>query len=331
MWKSTDTCSVTDKDKMPFVSGYTHSFYSREGSGDYSSGSGSTDTFMGVQWDNYSGHTGDAFGTYIYGTNAGISRGIGFPSTSFYTTAQALGERGTCGTGASSDFPRITAAGQPIGQTWFAYHFKGANNGQYSTAYPSPNRLICTFHQASNGQSIGSAGYIGDEWTIEMWFYPDSTGYATEVNKHQVLFDGRGNYSGGADNPCVLLRADGTIRCGSGNQGTSIIHSTYPIESSTNAVTFDAWHHLAVTKTAGTGANNISIFVDGTEVGGGIANSTVNEGFYDAEFSTFYLGDDYWGENGNGRRGFSGGMHSVRVSKGNRYTSNFTPPHTPLT
>ena len=83
---------------------------------------------------------------------------------------------------------------------------------------------------------------------------------------------------------------------------------------------------MAVTKTAGTGANNISIFVDGTEVGGGIANSTVNEGFYDPSFSTFYLGDDYYGENGNGRRGFSGGIHNVRVSKGNRYTSNFTPP-----
>jgi len=297
----------------------------------YSSGSSSTETFMGVQWTTNSGHMGNTYGIYDSGPNTGVQRSIGgFPSQSFYTTAQALGERGTCGSG-SSDFPRITAAGQPTYQTWFAYHFKGANNGQYATAYPSPNRLICTFSQASNGESMASVGYIGDEWTIEMWFYPDSTGYATEVNKHQVLFDGRGNYSGGADNPCVLLRADGTIRCGSGNQGTSIIHSTYPIESSTGAVSFDAWHHLAVTKTAGSGANNISIFVDGSIVGGGIANSTVNPGFYDAEFTTFYLGDDYWGENGNGRRGFNGGIHDVRISKGNRYTSNFTPPTTPLT
>ena len=296
----------------------------------YSSGSSSTETFMGVQWTTNSGHMGNTYGIYDSGPNTGVQQGVGFPSTSFYTTAQALGERGTCG-GSSGDFPRITAAGQPTYQTWYAYHFKGANNGQYSTAYPSPNRLICTFSQASNGQSLASIGHIGDEWTIEMWFYPDSTGYATEVNKHQVLFDGRGNYSGGADNPCVLLRADGTIRCGSGNQGTSIIHSTYPIESSTGAVSFDAWHHLAVTKTAGSGANNISIFVDGTIVGGGIANTTVNPGFYDASFTTFYLGDDYWGENGNGRRGFSGGIHDVRISKGNRYTSNFTPPTTPLT
>ena len=296
----------------------------------YSGGSSSTETFMGVQWITTSGHTGNTYGIYNTGTNAGVSRGVGFPSQSFYTTAQALGERGTVGSG--QDFPRITAAGQPTYQTWFAYHFKGANNGQYSTAYPSPNRLICTFSEASNGQSLASAGYIGDEWTIEMWFYPDSSpAYTQEENKHQVLFDGRSNATGGADNPVVLLRADGTIRMGSGGQGASIIHTTYPLESSTGAVSFDSWHHLAVTKTAGTGANNISIFVDGTEVGGGIANSTVNEGFYDPSFSTFYLGDDYYGENGNGRRGFSGGIHDVRISKGNRYTSNFTPPYTPLT
>ena len=300
----------------------------------YSGGGGSTstDTFMGVEFDNYSGAFGDMYGTYIYGTNAGTSQGTGFPSQSFYTTQNALGEKGTCGSGASSDFPRITAAGQPVGITWHAFHFKGANNGQYATAYPSPNRLICTFAEASNGQSLASAGYIGDEWTIEMWFYPDSSpAYTQEANKHQVLFDGRSNASGGADNPVILLRADGTIRMGSGNQGASIIHTTYPLESSTGAVSFDSWHHLAVTKTAGTGANNISIFVDGTEVGGGIANTTVNPGFYDPSFSTFYLGDDYYGENGNGRRGFSGGIHNVRVSKGNRYTSNFTPPTTPLT
>ena len=77
---------------MPFVSGYTHSFYSREGSGDYSSGSGSTDTFMGVEWDSTSSATGNIYGAYNTGTNTGTSRGVGFPSQSFYTTAQALGE-----------------------------------------------------------------------------------------------------------------------------------------------------------------------------------------------------------------------------------------------
>ena len=210
----------------------------------------------------------------------------------------------------------------------YALQFQGANNGQYDTTYPSPNRVTVTMGSdgAPNYDSLAVDGGWGDEWTIEMYIWPKDDTWALEPNKHQVLFDGRSNASGGADNPVVLLRADGTIRMGSGNQGASIIHTTYPLESSTGAVSFDSWHHLAVTKTAGTGANNISIFVDGTEVGGGIANTTVNPGFYDPSFSTFYLGDDYYGENGNGRRGFSGGIHNVRVSKGNRYTSNFTPP-----
>ena len=308
---------------LPNAHPYKYNFPIADNSG--GGGSSSPETFMGVEWDSTSGATGDIYGAFNTGTNTGTSKGIGFPSQSFYTTAQALGEKVTVGSG--GEFPRLTAAGQPVAQSYYAYHFKGANNGQYSTAYPSPNRVICTFAQASNGQYLSAAGYIGDEYTIEMWFYPDSSpAYTQEANKHQVLFDGRSNASGGADNPVVLLRADGTIRMGSGNQGTDIIHSTYPLESSTGAVSFDAWHHLAVTKTAGTGANNISIFIDGTEVGGGIANSTVNEGFYDPSFQEFYLGDDYWGENGNGRRGFSGGIHNVRVSKGNRYTSNFTPP-----
>ena len=266
---------------LPTAHPYKYSFPIADNSG--GGGSSSPETFMGVEWDSTSGATGDIYGAYNTGTNTGTSKGIGFPSQSFYTTAQALGEKVTVGSG--GEFPRITAAGQGVAQSYYAYHFKGANNGQYSTAYPSPNRVICTFAQASNGQYLSSAGYIGDEYTIEMWFYPDSSpAYTQEANKHQVLFDGRSNASGGADNPVVLLRADGTIRMGSGNQGTDIIHSTYPLESSTGAVSFDAWHHLAVTKTAGTGANNISIFIDGTEVGGGIANSTVNEGFYDPSF-----------------------------------------------
>ena len=65
VWKSTDTCSVTDKDKMPFVAGYTHSFYSRddvpyyEGNYEYSDG---TSTPAGVYFD------GSTTYGYVYGT-----------------------------------------------------------------------------------------------------------------------------------------------------------------------------------------------------------------------------------------------------------------------
>ena len=307
---------------MPFVANYTHSFYARddltyyEGNYEYSDG---TSTPAGVYFSSGGGTYGDFYGKYNY--NATVSQTTGIPGGTFYVNARPTQIN-------------LNSAGYiKRGTREYALQFQGANNGQYNTTYPSPNRVTVTMGSdgAPNYDSLAAHGSWGDEWTIEMYIWPKDDTWALEPNKHQVLFDGRSNASGGADNPCVLLRADGTIRMGSGGQGASIIHSTDPLESSVGAVSFDAWHHLAVTKTAGTGANNISIFVDGTEVGGGIANSTVNEGFYDPSFSTFYLGDDYYGENGNGRRGFSGGIHNVRVSKGNRYTSNFTPPHTPLT
>ena len=310
---------------MPFVANYTHSFYARDdlvysvGDYDYSDG---TSTPAGVYFDG-STTSGYQYGTFYgkYNYNATVSQTTGIPGGTFYVNARPTQIN-------------LNSAGYiKRGTREYAIQFQGANNGQYNTTYPSPNRGTVTMGSdgAPNYDSLAAHGSWGDEWTIEMYIWPKDDTWALEPNKHQVLFDGRSNASGGADNPCVLLRADGTIRMGSGGQGAIIIHSTDPLESSVGAVSFDAWHHLAVTKTAGTGANNISIFVDGTEVGGGIANSTVNEGFYDPSFSTFYLGDDYYGENGNGRRGFSGGIHNVRVSKGNRYTSNFTPPHTPLT
>ena len=324
MWKSTDTCSVTDKDKMPFVAGYTHSFYSRddvpyyEGNYEYSDG---TSTPAGVYFDG-STTSGYQYGTFYgkYNYNASVSQTTGIPGGTFYVNARPTQIN-------------LNSAGYiKRGTREYALQFQGANNGQYNTTYPSPNRVTVTMGSdgAPNYDSLAAHGGWGDEWTIEMWIWPKDDTWALEPNKHQVLFDGRSNASGGGDNPVILLRADGTIRMGSGGQGGSIIHSTYPLESSTGAVSFydyttsGSWQHLAVTKRAGTGANNIGIFVDGIEVGGGIANSTVNEGFNDWDTYTYYIGDDYFGENGNGRRGYTGLIQNVRTSKGNKYPTNFS-------
>lgn len=307
---------------MPFVAGYTHSFYSREGevplTYDYADG---TQTVGGVYFDGNISNANYEYGTYYgkYHYNATVSQTAGIPGQNFYI-------------GARPDQINLNSAGYiKRGTRDYALKFHGANNGQYSTTYPSPNRVTVTVGQdPSDYSTFASAGSWGDEWTIEMWLWPKDDAWALETNKHQVLFDGRQNASGGGDNPVILLRADGTIRGGSGGQGADIIDATNPIESSVGAVSFydyttsGSWQHLAVTKSAGTGANNIHIFVDGVEVGGGQANSTLNEGFNDWDTSTFYLGDDLWGENGNGRRGYTGMIQNIRVSKGNKYTSNFS-------
>ena len=309
---------------MPFVANYTHSFYARddltyyEGNYDYSDG---TSTPAGVYFDG-STTSGYQYGTFYgkYNYNATVSQTTGIPGGTFYVNARPTQIN-------------LNSAGYiKRGTREYAMQFQGANNGQYDTTYPSPNRITVTMGSdgAPNYDSLAAHGSWGDEWTIEMYIWPKDDTWALEPNKHQVLFDGRSNASGGGDNPVILLRADGTIRMGSGGQGGSIIHSTYPLESSVGAVSFydyttsGSWQHLAVTKRAGTGANNIGIFVDGIEVGGGIANSTVNEGFADWDTYTYYIGDDYFGENGNGRRGYTGMIQNVRTSKGNKYPSNFS-------
>ena len=309
---------------MPFVANYTHSFYARddltyyEGNYDYSDG---TSTPAGVYFDG-STTSGYQYGTFYgkYNYNASVSQTTGIPGGTFYVNARPTQIN-------------LNSAGYiKRGTREYALQFQGANNGQYNTTYPSPNRVTVTMGSdgAPNYDSLAAHGSWGDEWTIEMYIWPKDDTWALEPNKHQVLFDGRSNASGGGDNPVILLRADGTIRMGSGGQGGSIIHSTYPLESSVGAVSFydyttsGSWQHLAVTKRALTGANNIGIFVDGIEVGGGIANSTVNEGFHDWDTYTYYLGDDYFGENGNGRRGYTGVIQNVRTSKGNKYPTNFS-------
>ena len=309
---------------MPFVANYTHSFYARddltyyEGNYDYSDG---TSTPAGVYFDG-STTSGYQYGTFYgkYNYNATVSQTTGIPGGTFYVNARPTQIN-------------LNSAGYiKRGTREYAMQFQGANNGQYDTTYPSPNRITVTMGSdgAPNYDSLAAHGSWGDEWTIEMYIWPKDDTWALEPNKHQVLFDGRSNASGGGDNPVILLRADGTIRMGSGGQGGSIIHSTYPLESSVGAVSFydyttsGSWQHLAVTKRAGTGANNIHIFVDGIEVGGGQANSTVNEGFADWDTYTYYIGDDYFGENGNGRRGYTGMIQNVRTSKGNKYPTNFS-------
>ena len=309
---------------MPFVANYTHSFYARddltyyEGNYDYSDG---TSTPAGVYFDG-STTSGYQYGTFYgkYNYNASVSQTTGIPGGTFYVNARPTQIN-------------LNSAGYiKRGTREYALQFQGANNGQFNTTYPSPNRVTVTMGSdgAPNYDSLAAHGSWGDEWTIEMYIWPKDDTWALEPNKHQVLFDGRSNASGGGDNPVILLRADGTIRMGSGGQGGSIIHSTYPLESSVGAVSFydyttsGSWQHLAVTKRAGTGANNIGIFVDGIEVGGGQANSTVNEGFADWDTYTYYIGDDYFGENGNGRRGYTGLIQNVRTSKGNKYPTNFS-------
>lgn len=77
------------------------------------------------------------------------------------------------------------------------------------------------------------------------------------------------------------------------------------------------WHHVAVTRSG----SNFKLFLDGVQVV--TASSSANYTHYS---QPLYIGNDVYGNS------FTGHISNVRVIKGTAlYTSNFTPPTSPLT
>ena len=166
---------------MPFVANYTHSFYARddltyyEGNYDYSDG---TSTPAGVYFDG-STTSGYQYGTFYgkYNYSATVSQTTGIPGGTFYVNARPTQIN-------------LNSAGYiKRGTREYALQFQGANNGQYNTTYPSPNRVTVTMGSdgAPNYDSLAAHGSWGDEWTIEMYIWPKDDTWALEPNKHQVL------------------------------------------------------------------------------------------------------------------------------------------------
>jgi hypothetical protein len=88
---------------------------------------------------------------------------------------------------------------------------------------------------------------------------------------------------------------------------------------SASSILNNAWHHVAVVRNSGT----ITIYFDGTSVGT-VANST--------DYSNQNLTYDIGYGNQSAGRYLSGKLSNFRIVNGTAvYTSNFTPPSTPLT
>ena len=307
---------------MPFTASYTNSYYGRyaEVSSDYHE----TITYDGDY--EYSDGSQTVAGILVDGTSTGANPGDYYGAFEHNSSVSAHGTP----IGNRPTLQDLTATGyiQRNSTQTHAIKFSG---GSYGTSAASPNRVIVQHTQEGppSYKTFGFRGYFTDEWTIEMYIWPKDDS-SRSSSHHQVIFDARTNGTAGVEQPIILLRADGTIRVGHGTQGANVIHATHPIESSTGAMSFydyttsGEWQHLAVTKKAGSAANNINIFVNGAYVGGGIANSTVNEGIYEYTASSFHLADDYWGETSSGRQGFVGMIESIRLSKGNKYPAPFT-------
>lgn len=355
--------SVTDKDKMPFIASYAHSFYSRNGNPppNYDGSSGNTmfgfyaDTDMtdaytwGHQYGKYAGpdsqgdyHNPDPGDINIFPTSGTNIFYQHYSSVS--TSTYSYPEKKLLGNSNQTTQKKMPQIGND-----YAVRFRSANNGLSSTVqgYPSPNRLFCNFAYDHDSQSTPSGGVLGDEWTIEMWIYPAYPHHIeTNAQSKQCLFDSRSVGNTGVENPVIFLYRNGNnnegyVTIGSGNNNLHATPSSLSdqIRSSNGSITFneytedsaatgnEAWQHLAVVKRAGDGANNIGIFIDGVEMGGGQANSSVNSGVYQPNFTSFYLGDDADVgpvHNDGYPIGYAGGISNVRVSQGTLYNSNFS-------
>ena len=96
--------------------------------------------------------------------------------------------------------------------------------------------------------------------------------------------------------------------------------------SSSNAVTLNAWSHIAVVLDANSGTNNIKIYINGTLDGQGT--------FSGISWASGAEGDQVKIGNGNSANTnayFQGYIQDLRITVGSaNYTSNFTPPTAPL-
>lgn len=138
--------------------------------------------------------------------------------------------------------------------------------------------------------------------TIECFIYPTLINATT-----QVIFSTR-TTAGANDGISVRLQGTNQIRAFGFNSNSV----RFDFTSAVNAVTLNAWQHIALTRTSG-GVWNL--WVNGSSVGSATETGAVSQGD-----TVFRIGETV----GNA---FYGNIDEVRVTNGvARYTSAFTPP-----
>ena len=176
-------------------------------------------------------------------------------------------------------------------------------------------------------------------WTLEGWFYFNSSALPTEtnINNSPVLFSNFHPNTGTGTNWKI-----GYYKIGSGTTYNFYWHNKnhsatgtgdpgntttgYRLEQkSASQFADNAWHHIAIVREPGNGS--IHFYLDGTE-----STDTDNDELIDNEISdqtnqSFVVG--YYGISGDAGR-FEGNIDDIRVSKSARYTANFTPPSSAL-
>jgi hypothetical protein len=196
-------------------------------------------------------------------------------------------------------------AGGSYGTTGFYLPFK--KNDRYSPYFnANASSGILTADHADF--AVGSGNF-----TMECWFYVDA--YA-------------GNYRrvfGKSSSTGANAHTEYQVDIDSNNKPVSYVYdaadngTSYLTLQSASAITDSKWHHVALVRN-GTAFN---LYVDGTSVANATSSITVNDSTY--KFGIGRVGE-YTGQI------FKGWISNFRYVKGTAvYTSNFTPPTSPLT
>ena len=199
----------------------------------------------------------------------------------------------------------VTNAGKPYQGTYTPFSQTGWSN--YFNG--STDKITAS---TSTSYNMGS-----DAFTVECWVYWNgtSTYYQNIVGSNSAGFTGNATFLRvwGTSAPTSALRS----KVGIGNpthDGTSSVYSS-------SSLTPNTWNHIAATRSSGI----IRIFINGVLEGTGVSDTST----YDFGDNGICIGTSPWdGANG----WYSGYISNVRLIKGIAlYTSNFTPPTSPLT
>ena len=151
-----------------------------------------------------------------------------------------------------------------------------------------------------------------DDYTIEWWMKVpciDTSNLGVNADLAAIADNGYGNTSNSTGGHWAIHHKDATITFGWNNANQI---------TSSNFLTADTWHHVALVKSSGT----VKIYGDGTQV----ASVSSTYDISDALIREFTLGSQI-GTN----RNFEGYISNFRIVNGTAlYTAAFTPPTTRL-
>jgi len=208
----------------------------------------------------------------------------------------------------------FTPPTEPTSSSGAAFHLVGTDANIYdSTQTVKPITLVGnttasttqTKYLSSSMYFDGTGDYINidgltandalsAEFTIEMWLYP------TDASSQQMII------GGSSGNLWVGMNIDSGNRLAIGRVGTSQDFVSY-------TWTANSWVHLAITRDS---SNNLKFFVDGTQVGSTVTNSTTSY-----PLDTLDIGRE------DNQKYFAGYIEDLRITNGlARYTEDFTVP-----